>query len=210
MVLFDLLHSVTSFQWVFQIDTIVFGIYIWLNFTGPIWFETISFCFWKKFRYLIVKTHCTSVTSCEELADFCASRDCCCVWDLAAVDDIVSHVSDGLAANAFADVFDGGSHLSGAFSWPCSDAVTLDRLTDDIEKNAHTQFQLAEWNAVNFVKFRCTLNSVQYYRKCSSQGRTHQSQNASKQFFLDCRWILCYFSFMITKNQNPIRQLVRS
>lgn len=47
-------------------------------------------------------------------------------------DDIVSAVSDVLVANALVG-FDDVSHLSGAFNWPCSDDVTFDRLTDDIE-----------------------------------------------------------------------------
>lgn len=79
------------------------------------------------------------MTCCVELADFCASRDCCCVWFLTADDDIVSHVmSDVFAVDAFIvfvvdDVVD-VSHLSGAFNWPSSEEAKLDRFTDDIEK----------------------------------------------------------------------------
>lgn len=97
--------------------------------------QTLSFQFCVN-SFEFVHFEITFVTCCVELADFCPSRDCCCIWLLVADDDIVSHVSDVLAADALA-VFDDVSHLSGAFNWPCSVEATFDRLTDDIENVQH-------------------------------------------------------------------------
>lgn len=111
------------------------------SFIGSGQFWIVDLVTWLSFLFLF-----TFVTCCVELPDFCASRDCCCVWVFAAADDdIMSHIgSDVFAANALV-VFDDVSHLSGAFNWPSSDEAKDDRFTDDIEKNARWQAIGSNW-----------------------------------------------------------------
>lgn len=142
---------------------------VFLETSGAI--SMIHFDLAKMFNHIrnVVVRFVTFVTCCVELADFCASRDCCCVWFLAADDDIVSHVSDMLLAADALAVFDDVSHLSGAFDWPCSDGATFVRLTDDIEKVQPKWQCWSRWRCwkICSAKFRAL-----FVHSLSNYGRT--------------------------------------